>query len=258
VTVSPDEQDSLVLVEDHRSVRVITLNRPHRLNAITPALVAQLGAALTAAQSDAAVRAIVLTGSGTSFCAGDDLHDAASHTAGPEANRVFVERLQDVTRLIMTGPRPVIAAVRGWAVGGGLEWLLNADLVVAGSSTKGFFPELSLGLFPTGAVTAILPRVVGDFKTRELLLLGERIDASMLQAWGIAYQVVPDEAVLDAGIGLAQRLADLPERSVTALKRALARVDEQTIATALEEETIATIAAFDDPQTPQRLAERAP
>lgn len=249
---------TVVVTEDHGAVRVITLNRPRRLNAITPELIEALCDALVQAQDSSTVRAIVLTGAGSSFCAGDDLHDSQSHTAGRDANRDFVERLQDVTRLMMDGAHPVVVAVRGWAVGGGLEWVLNADLVVAGASTRGFFPEMSLGLFPTGAVTAILPRVVGDFKARELLLLGERIDAQMLEEWGIAYQVVPDEAVLDAGIALAQRLADLPERSVRDLKAALSRIDRVTRDVALAAETQATIAAFDDPLTAQRLADNAP
>lgn len=250
--------DPVVLVEDQGPVRVIRLNRPHRLNAITPELVDQLCDALAQAQASEDVRAIVLTGAGRSFCAGDDLHDTASHTAGPEANQRFVERLQEVTRLMMTGAHPVVVGVHGWAVGGGLEWVLNADLVVAGASAKGFFPEMSLGLFPTGAVTAILPRVVGDFKARELLLLGERIDASMLREWGIAYQVVPDEAVEDAAVALAARIAALPERSVRDLKSALVRVSGPTLQEALQVETQATVAAFDDPQTPQRLAQHAP
>lgn len=248
----------IVLTEDAGAVRVITLNRPERLNAITPALVEQLCDALADAQGDSGVRAIVLTGAGRAFCAGDDLHDSASHTAGPQANRAFVDRLQDVTRLMITGRCPVVVGVHGWAVGGGLEWVLNADLVVAGQSAKGFFPEMSLGLFPTGAVTALLPRIVGDFKARELLLLGERIDAADLQRWGIAYQVVPDEAVRDAAIALATRLADLPERSVRDLKSAFVRIDQSVVETALAVETEATVAAFDDPETPGRLASRAP
>jgi len=250
--------ESVVLVEDQGATRIITLNRPRRLNAITPELVDRLCDALADAQASTDIRVIVLTGAGGSFCAGDDLHDVESHTAGAEANRRFVERLQEVTRLMMTGAHPVIVAVRGWAVGGGLEWVLNADLVVAGASMKGFFPEMSLGLFPTGAVTAILPRLVGDFKARELLLLGERIDARMLQEWGIAYQVVPDEAVEAAAVALAARIGDLPERSVRDLKAALVRVNDATLREALQVETQATIAAFDDPQTAARLAEHAP
>jgi enoyl-CoA hydratase/carnithine racemase len=249
---------TLVLTEDHGAVRVITLNRPHRLNAITPELVEALCGALDVAQSESSVRAIVLTGAGSSFCAGDDLHDAASHTAGHDANRHFVDRLQEVTRLIMRGSRPVVVGVHGWAVGGGLEWVLNGDLVVAGTSTRGFFPEMNLGLFPTGGVTSILPRIVGDFKAKELLLLGERIDAQMLKDWGIAYQVVPDEAVRDAAIALAQRLADLPQRSVRDLKAAFTGLSEQALTQALDTEARATVAAFDDPATAARLAEHAP
>jgi enoyl-CoA hydratase/carnithine racemase len=237
---------------------VITLNRPASLNAITGDLLSQLRDELSAANSEPSLRALVLTGMGSSFCAGDDLHDTSAHNADLAAHQKFVDTLQEITRLLIFGRLPVISAVRGWAVGGGLEWVFNADFVIAGSSAKGFFPEMKLGLFPTGAITAILPRVVGAMRATALLMLGERIDAKQLQEWGVAHQVVPDEAIVDAAVALGERIAEMPERSVTALRATLRSVTRVELEAALSAETKATVAALADPETPGRLARLAP
>lgn len=248
----------LVIVEDRDSVRILTLNRPHALNAITPQLLEQLVAALREAQDTPTLRALVLTGAGRSFCAGDDLHDSSAHNGDLATHQVFVDALQDISRLLIFGRLPVIAGVHGWAVGGGLEWVFNADFVIAGNSAKGFFPEMTLGLFPTGAITAILPRCVGSMRATALLMLGERITAAQLQDWGVALQVVPDEAVVEACVALGARLAAMPERSVGALRATLRKVTEVELETALNAETAATVEAFADPETPARLARLAP
>ena len=121
-----------VLAEDAGGgVRVVTLNRPHRLNAIVPELLEELIAALAAADADLAVGAVVLTGAGRAFCAGDDLKEFAAQSTDDVTARAHVERIQDVTRAIMRGGTPVIGAVRGWAVGGGLEWIINCDFAIA-------------------------------------------------------------------------------------------------------------------------------
>jgi enoyl-CoA hydratase/carnithine racemase len=250
--------EKLVLVEDRGNVRVISLNRPSSLNAITGDLLTQLKDELTAANSAPSLRALVLTGVGSSFCAGDDLHDSAAHNADLADHQKFVDTLQDITRLLIFGRLPVIAAVRGWAVGGGLEWVFNADFVIAGTSTKGFFPEMNLGLFPTGAITAILPRVVGGMRATALLMLGDRVNATQLQEWGVAHQVVPDEAVVEAAVALGERIAGMPERSVTALRATLRKVAKVELDVALAAESEATVASFADPETPARLARLAP
>lgn len=255
---SPVGASPLVIVEDRESVRILTLNRPHALNAITPDLLHQFADALRAAQDTPGLRALVLTGAGSSFCAGDDLHDSSAHNADLAAHQSFVDTLQDITRLLIFGRLPVIAGVRGWAVGGGLEWVFNADFVIAGRSAKGFFPEMTLGLFPTGGITAILPRCVGSMRATALLMLGERITAEQLLEWGVALQMVPDEAVLDACIAWGDRLASMPERSVSALRATLRKVTEHELETALTAETVATVEAFADPETPGRLARLAP
>ena len=111
-------------------VRRITLNRPARLNAITPELLEDLIAALDAANADPTIGAILLAGAGRAFCAGDDLKEFASQVGPEPATRAYVERIQDVTRAILHGRVPVIGAIHGWAVGGGLEWMINCDFAV--------------------------------------------------------------------------------------------------------------------------------
>ena len=139
-------------------VRRITLNRPRRLNAIVPALLEDLIAALQAADRDPAVGAIILTGAGRAFCSGDDLKEFGAQSADPAATRAYIERIQEVTRAIVLGDTPVVGAIRGWAVGGGLEWVINCDFSIAADATRFFFPEISLGVFVTGGVTELLPR----------------------------------------------------------------------------------------------------
>ena len=249
---------STVLTEDRGPVRILTLNRPERLNAITEQLIADLNAALSAAHADSSVRAVVLTGAGRAFCAGDDLHEYAEQASTREATQAYVEELQQVTRHIMLGRVPVVAAVRGWAVGGGFEWVLDCDLVVVGESAKGFFPEMGLGLFVTGGVTALLPRIVGLSRARQLLMLGERIDSAQMLDWGIAHWRVPDEALLDEAIAVAARLAGLSERAVTDVRRIMTMVSVGDLEAAMAAETEATVAAFGDPDAARRVREAAP
>ncbi|MDP4689837.1 MAG: enoyl-CoA hydratase/isomerase family protein [Candidatus Nanopelagicales bacterium] len=247
-----------VLTQDRGPVRIVTLNRPERLNAITVELVQDLLAALTEADGDPSVRVVVLTGAGRAFCAGDDLHEYADQASSRETTQAYVEALQQVTRGIMLGRVPVVGAIHGWAVGGGLEWVLNCDLVVVGESARGFFPEMALGLFVTGGVTTLLPRIVGLTRARRLLMLGEHISADDMVAWGIAQWQVPDEVLLDEAVAVAQRLAALSERAVTDLRRALTSVTVADLEAAMAVETEATVAAFGDADTGTRVRAAAP
>ena len=168
-------------------VATLTLNRPERLNALNATLLADLCAALDAALADDAVGALVLRGAGRAFCSGDDLKDIENQTAGEAETRAFIEAIQDVSRRLVLGDKVVVGAIHGWAVGGGLEWAINCDLAVFAESTKCFFPEIRWGMFPTGGVTAILPRIVGLAKTRELMLLGETFSAAEAHEMGLAW-----------------------------------------------------------------------
>jgi enoyl-CoA hydratase/carnithine racemase len=243
-----------VLTEEAgEGVRVVTLNRPQRLNAIVPALLEDLIAALQAADRDPAIRAVVLTGAGRAFCAGDDLKEFASQSADEATTRAYIERIQDVTRAIVLGDTPVIGAIRGWAVGGGLEWVINCDFAIAAEGTRFFFPEIALGVFVTGGVTALLPRLVGLQRARELILLGERFDAAQARDWGLIWKVAPDAALIPEALALARRIAALPPGAVRDLKRILAR-QAGDLEAALAAETEATVRGFLDPETAKRVA----
>jgi enoyl-CoA hydratase/carnithine racemase len=243
-----------VLTEDvEGGLRILTLNRPHRLNAILPVLLEDLVAALQDADGDDSVRAIVLTGAGRAFCAGDDLKDFDAQTGDESSTRAYIERIQDVTRAIMLGSKPVIGAIRGWAVGGGLEWVINCDFAVAAAGTRFFFPEISLGVFVTGGVTLLLPRLVGLQRARELILLGERFDAAQAHAWGLVWKVVPDGELMTEALALARRIAALPAERARDLRRILAG-EAGRLEAAMAAETEATVRGFLDPETARRVA----
>jgi enoyl-CoA hydratase/carnithine racemase len=234
-------------------VRLVTLNRPGRLNAITAELLEDLNRVLSSANQDPAVRAIVLTGAGRAFCSGDDLKDFQSQLGSEQKVRSYIERIQDVSRCILFGDKPVIGAIHGWAVGGGLEWALNCDLTIAAEGSRFFFPEITWGLFVTGAVTALLPNMIGAQKTRELLYFGERFDAAQALQWGMLWKVVPQDQLLAEALKVAQRIAGLPAGPVKDLKRILAK-RSSGLEEAMAAETAATVRGFLDPESAQRVA----
>ncbi len=243
-----------VLSEDlGDGVRRVSLNRPQRLNAIVPALLDDLVAAITAADRDPEIRAIVLTGEGRAFCSGDDLKEFETQATGEAETTAYVERIQDVTRAMLLGDTPIVGAIRGWAVGGGLEWVINCDFAIAAEGTRFFFPEVSWGVFVTGGVTDLLPRLIGLQRTRELILLGEKFDARQALGWGLIRDVVSDGELMATAVTLATRLAALPEGPVRDLKRILARRQGGGLEAAMAAETDATVRGFLDPETATRV-----
>jgi enoyl-CoA hydratase/carnithine racemase len=235
-------------------VRQVSLNRPARLNAIVPELLDDLVAALTEADRDEGVRAIVLTGEGRAFCSGDDLKEFSSQATDDDGTTAYVERIQDVTRAMVLGGKPVVGAVRGWAVGGGLEWVINCDFAIAAEGTRFFFPEVTWGLFVTGGVTEILPRLVGLQRARDMILFGEKFDARQALEWGLLREVVADADLMPRAIALAKRIAALPAGPVGDLKRILARRHGAGLEAAMAAETAATVRGFLDPETAKRIA----
>ncbi|WP_236796634.1 enoyl-CoA hydratase/isomerase family protein [Amycolatopsis sp. GM8] len=205
---------STVEVSIDDGVARIWLNRPERLNAVAPALVDDLLAALdTVAGSTAG--AVVLAGRGRAFCAGHDLKEPAP---GGDS-RARLERLQDVTRRLRALRQPVIAAVHGYAIGAGAEFALGCDLILAAEDAVFAFPEAGLGLSVTGAASRLLPQLVGPLKAKELVLLGERIGAAKALELGLVNAVVPD--VHATASDWAKRIAERPHGAVSLAKRAL-------------------------------------
>lgn len=235
----------------------VVLNRPERLNAINRALLADFAQALRTAQADPAVAVILLRGEGRAFCAGDDLKDFDDQLgADAAATRATIEAIQDITRLLMGGDAVVIGAIHGWAVGGGLEWVINCDLAVMGEGCRCFFPEAELGVFVTGGVSMLLPNMVGLQKAKELILLGERFTAAEALAMGLVSRVVPDDTVLETAEALARRVAALPAVARRNVKRVLNRACTLPLAAAMDLETDATVEGFLDPGTRARVASR--
>ncbi|WP_343117433.1 enoyl-CoA hydratase/isomerase family protein [Ostreiculturibacter nitratireducens] len=244
--------DTILSTMTGEGVRTISLNRPDSLNAMNRRLIDEVAIAFNEANRDRETRAIVFTGEGRAFCAGDDRHEHV-HPETEEQARDIVDAIQRATEAIVFGAKPVVGAINGWAVGGGFEWAINCDFPIWAESAKGFFPEVSLNLFVTGAVTTILPAIVGPVKAREMLFLGERYSAEDLKACGVAWKVVPDAELREEAGRVAARLAALPSLSVRAMKRVLNQASAGAIRTALLLETEATVAGFLDPETTRLL-----
>lgn len=237
---------------DDEGVRVITLNRPDCLNAMNRQLIDDVARAFDDANGDPATGAMVFTGAGRAFCAGDDRREHV-HPEDEAQARDLVEAIQRATRAIVLGEKPVVGAINGWAAGGGFEWAMNCDFPIWGISAKGFFPEVSLNLFVTGAVTSLLPALVGLNRAREMLYLGERYDAAALEKLGVAWRVVADDRLMAEAVDVAARLCRLPPLAVRAMKRVLNHSAVSDIEAALERETEATVTGFLDPETTKRL-----
>jgi enoyl-CoA hydratase/carnithine racemase len=233
-------------------VRTISLNRPHAMNAMNRRLIDEISAAFDDANRDPETRAIILTGAGRAFCAGDDRHEHVHPETEAEA-RALVDAIQRATGAIVLGAKPVVGAINGWAVGGGFEWAINCDFPIWAESAKGFFPEVSLNLFVTGAVTSILPGIVGPVKAREMLFLGQRYSAQELKEIGVAWKVVADDRLLSEAEAVATQLAALPTLSTRAMKRVLNQAMAGGLHEALQLETEATVAGFLDPETTRLL-----
>jgi enoyl-CoA hydratase/carnithine racemase len=220
----------------------IHLDRPHRLNAVVPGLVDGLLAALDRAR-DEQVRVVILAGRGRAFCAGHDLKEPA-RAEDEAAARARLQRIQDVTRAFRSFPGPVVAAVHGYALGAGAEFALGCDLVVAAQDARFGFPEVGVGLSVTGGISALLPRVVGPVRAKELLMLGEHITADHARDLGLVNRVVPVGAHEEAALELADRLAGQPVAALALAKSLLDAGVDSTEPEALDREVEAALATM--------------
>ncbi|MCB2114510.1 MAG: enoyl-CoA hydratase/isomerase family protein [Parvularculaceae bacterium] len=215
----------------------IALNRPKRHNAINKNLLNALEAALETATRDPGVQLIVIKGSGESFCSGDDLDEHAAGLPGDGEAARFIEQIQNLTRLIMLNDKTIVCAVRGWAIGAGASWPLNADFALWSDSARMRFPEAGHGLFCSGGVSLLLERCAGAQRAAEILRLGPTLNADALVAAGIAAEITRDSA-MDAQIDkLSDRLLSLPAGSLRRCKLARIAIIKDALETALAIET---------------------
>ena len=245
-----------VLYSTKSGVATISLNRPKRLNAINPELLKTLHDAIQAANDDDNVRVILLRGQGRAFCAGDDLKEFDQQVGTESETRAYIENIQNISRGLCLNQKMVVGAIHGWAVGGGLEWVINCDFVVMARTTRFFFPEISLGIFVTGGVTKLLVEQIGLSRAREMILLGEKYAATDALRLGFDWRIVEDSQVFEVGNDLAKRITALPINPVRNLKRVMRESSTLTLEQTLILETKATVEGFLDPLSAELVRER--
>ena len=213
--------EATILVDRKDAVCVITLNRPAALNSFTAEMHSLLLAALNAAADDTTVRAVLITGSGRGFCAGQDLNDPAMVGGDIDVGAVIERFYRPLATRVRCMPVPVVAAVNGVAAGAGANFALCCDLVVAGRGASFIQAFSKIGLVPDCGGTWLLPRLVGRARALGLAMLGEKLPAEEAQRIGLIWQVVDDAALMGSALALANRLAAMPAKALVETRRAL-------------------------------------
>lgn len=205
----------VVLVDRPQAeIAVVKLNRPEARNALNGELRSSLAAVFEELTDDDSLRCVVLTGSEKVFAAGADIKAMADATPSAMARNGASAAWQ----VLRNFPKPVIAAVNGWALGGGCELAMHADIIVAGEGARFGQPEIKVGIIPGAGGTQRLTRAVGKFKAMKILLTGEPVSAREAEAMGLVSEVVPDAQVLERAIALAQAISALPPLAATKIK----------------------------------------
>ncbi len=214
--------DKAVLFTVEEGVGIVTLNRPERLNAINRDLLRGLIEVLATARDDSSIVSVILTGAGRAFCAGEDLKETAQ---GKSASQwaLEIDALQNVQRVILGLGKPLIAAIRGYALGGGLEFALSCDIRIAGKSAVMGFPETGVGLTVTTAGTKLITQIVGLGRAKELIFSGDFIDAERALKIGLVNTVVDDSELMASAFAFSRKLN---QRSPLALKLSRIAIDQ--------------------------------
>lgn len=218
-----------------QGVATITLNRPDNMNAMSPAMAAELHEAALAIDANSEVRAVIVTGAGKVFCAGGDL--GAFAAAGQGARTLIMKMTGDLHLALSRLARnaaPVIAAVNGTAAGAGFSLLMAADLAIAAESAVMTMAYTNAGLSPDGSSTYYMPRKIGDRRTRELMLTNRVLTSTEALDWGVVNQVVADEAVLASAQKLAAKLAGGPTQAYGQVKALLDGSFDQSLESQME------------------------
>ena len=227
-------------------VRVITLDRPERHNALDDATSAQLEAALAAAYTDDS-RVILLRGAGRSFCSGRDVAQLG-HRAGGENDLDFVRRHQDRRLAMVACPKPIVAAVRGYALGGGLELALAADIRIAATDAQLAFPEVRYGLMTDTGGSAFATVLAGPSRAKLLAMTGRRIDAAKALAWSLVDEIVPPEELDQHALDLCHEIAAHSPSAVAMIKQVVDESWHATLHATSRAELLAQVALFASPE----------
>ena len=224
-------------------VGVVSLNRPHRHNAITDALYEALSTTVRRYLDDPAVACLLLRGEGPSFCSGRDTAELGLR-ANDEDDFAFVRAHQRLRLDMLEATKPVVAAVQGAALGGGFELALGADIRIIADNAVFGLPEVELGLVPDTGGTQILPALIGPARAKYLVLSGARIDANTAYTWGLAEEVVPVATLGDRAMQLCRLLAGRPTLAMSMGKILVSQSTAAAIRTGIGQELLAQTALF--------------
>jgi enoyl-CoA hydratase len=215
-----------ILVERQGPVGVITLNRPQALNALNAALIAELGAALDEFEGDEGVAAIVLTGSDRAFAAGADIKEMAEKTYIEAYREDFITKGWE---RVSQCRKPVIAAVAGFALGGGCEIAMMCDIIIAAENARFGQPEINLGTMPGAGGTQRLARFIGKAKAMDMCLTGRMMDAAEAERAGLVSRIVPADKLLAEAIAVATKIGELSQPIAMMVKESVNRAFETTL-----------------------------
>jgi len=216
-----------ILTERRGAVGIITLNRPKALNALNAALIAELGAALDAFEAEREIGAIVLTGSDKAFAAGADIKEMASKSYMDAYGEDFITRGWE---RVAQCRKPVVAAVAGFALGGGCEIAMMCDILIAAETARFGQPEIQLGTIPGAGGTQRLTRFIGKAKAMDLCLTGRMMDAAEAERAGLVSRIVPADRLLEEAVAVAARIAEMSRPIAMMVKESVNRAYETTLA----------------------------
>lgn len=230
--------DEVLIVERIDAVARLTLNRPQALNSLNRALLAALARALTGLAADDTVRVLVITGAGSAFCAGADLKEVLAGFAAAPGEPDFLDVAREVTGSLAAFPKPVIAALNGSTMAGGLELALCADILLAAESARIGDAHANFGVFPGGGGAALLPRVIPLHMAMYLLFSGKTLSAAEMKSLGLVSEVHPDDRLQAAALDLARVIAAKSPLALRRMKEVARASADKTSADALLHEQV--------------------
>jgi enoyl-CoA hydratase len=240
----------MILVETQGAVGLIRLNRPQALNALCDQLMSELGAQLQAFDADPAIGAIVITGSDRAFAAGADIKEMQNRTYPGVLFDDFIARWETVTTI----RKPVIAAVAGFALGGGCELAMMCDFIVCADNAKFGQPEINLGVIPGSGGTQRLTRLIGKSKAMDMILTARQMDAAEAERAGLASRIFPVNELVTEAVKIGQRIAALSPVANYAAKRAVNAAYETNLREGVQTERMLFLPLFGTPDQKEGMA----
>jgi len=226
-----------ILIENNNNIRVISLNRPGKLNAITLKMATELNIAIKEAAKDSEVKCLVLTGKGRAFSSGGDVDEMSEYL--PKAGDLFyklTEQIHESFATLLTMPKPVLNSLNGIIAGGALGIALAGDYRIANKSTKLLSAHFKRGFVPAGGATYLLPRLIGLGRTQTLFFGGKTLNSNEMLEWGLVHEVVDDQYLNERTLIMAKELASGPTNAIAETKMLLVESDTLSLEEELERE----------------------